>query len=209
MKSHSPTAGPERVIAIGASAGGVEALQYLVRHLPSLLNAAVCVVLHVGPESPSLLGRILARHSVIRVVVAEDGMKLHTGTVYVAQPDYHLVVQDGRLRLLRGPRENRHRPAIDALFRSVAENYGKHAIGVVLTGFLDDGTAGLQEIKRAGGFAIVQDPDEAVAPDMPRHAIDQVSVDEIAKLEDIPRLLVQITEQQHKGGTVKTSKNGH
>lgn len=209
MKSQAPSAGPGRVIAIGASAGGVEALQHLVKHLPSRLNAAVCVVLHTGPETPSLLGRILARHSVIRVTVAEDGMKLRAGTVYVAQPDYHLMVADGHLRLVRGPRENRHRPAIDTLFRSVAENYGKRAVGVVLTGFLDDGTAGLQEIKREGGIAIVQDPDEAVAPEMPRSAIDQVKVDHIAKLEDIPRLLVELSEGYVEGGKVKTSKNGH
>jgi two-component system chemotaxis response regulator CheB len=210
LKKAANPAGPKHVVAIGASAGGVETLQQLVAKLPSRLDAAICVVLHLGPESPTLLDRILTRRSMMRVTIAQDGMLLRPATIYVAQPDYHLVVDDGRIRLLKGPRENRHRPAIDVLFRSVADQYRENAIGVVLTGFLDDGSAGLQEIKRRGGFAIVQDPDDAIASEMPRHAIEAGQIDKVAPLDEIPRLLVEQIGGGAKRGvkSVKTAKNG-
>jgi two-component system chemotaxis response regulator CheB len=210
LKPAAKPAGLGHVIAIGASAGGVEALQQLVALLPSRIDAAICVVLHLGSESPTLLDRILGRRSLMRVAIAQDGMELRSSTIYVAQPDYHMVVDNGLIRLLKGPRENRHRPAIDVLFRSVADQYGDRAIGVVLTGFLDDGAAGLQEIKRRGGFALVQDPEDAMAPEMPRHAIEAVKVDRIARLDEIPALLMELTEQGALNmKQPRNGRNGH
>jgi two-component system chemotaxis response regulator CheB len=175
----------ERIVVIGASAGGVEALTAIVRDLPATLAAPVCIVLHVPPDSPSLLPVILARRASLEVVAAADGAKIKPGTIYVAQPDRHLIIDDGVIRLARGPRENRHRPAVDVLFRSAALAYGSGAIGVVLTGSLDDGTAGLQAIKQRGGIAIVQDPDDAIYPSMPLSAIEHVEADAIVPLSDV------------------------
>lgn len=170
---------------MGASAGGVEALSAVVGDLPKSLAAPVCIVLHIPFDSPTLLPAILARRTNLEVVPAVDGTKLKNGTIYVAQPDRHLIVDHGIVRLPRGPRENRHRPAIDTLFRSAAITYGSGAIGVVLTGSLDDGTAGLQAIKQRGGMAIVQDPRDSLYSSMPQSAIDNVNVDTIAALDRI------------------------
>lgn len=186
---------PNRVIAIGASAGGVEALQYIAAELPAGLDAAVLVVLHLRAETPSLLDRILQRRSRLPVVLPHDNTPIERGHIYVARPDFHLVVEDGHLCLSRGPRENRHRPAVDVLFRSLAAACGVSAVGVVLTGFLDDGAAGLVEIKNAGGVAVVQDPDDAVAPDMPRNALEQVEADHIVPLTEIPQVIQRLAEQ--------------
>ncbi|MBA3446436.1 MAG: chemotaxis protein CheB, partial [Pseudaminobacter sp.] len=148
------------IIVIGASAGGVGALRFLAAALPDTFSTPVLVVLHIGAhrsEMPKLLnaaGPLPAKH-------AEDGETIHPGRIYVAPPDRHMIVADGRLRLLRGPKENCARPAIDPLFRSVAEHYGADALGVILTGNLNDGTLGLLEIKRRGGIAIAQYPDDA------------------------------------------------
>src|SRR3954447_2150986 len=136
-----------RLIVIGASAGGVEALPALVRALPADLPAAVAIVLHVPASGTSVLPAILARSGEIAVQAAEHGAPVEPGCVVVAPPDRHLVVADGRYALLHGPRENGHRPAIDRLFTTAGEAYGPHAIGVVLTGTLDDGAAGLAAIK--------------------------------------------------------------
>jgi two-component system chemotaxis response regulator CheB len=179
-----------RIVVIGASAGGVEALTTIVRDLPETLAAPVCVVLHVPPDTPSLLPTILSRRASLDVVAATDGAKLKARTIYVAPPDRHLVVEDGFIRLARGPRENRHRPAIDVTFRSAALAYGAGVIGVVLTGSLDDGTAGLQAIKQRGGIAIVQDPEDAIYPSMPRSAIEHVEPDTIAPLSGIADAIV-------------------
>lgn len=175
----------QRIVVIGASAGGVEALAAVVRGLPESLGAPVCVVLHVPPDAPSQLPSILARHSALEVLPATDGAKLSAGTIYVAPPDRHLIIEEGSLRLVRGPRENRHRPAIDVLFRSAAVAYGSGAIGVVLTGSLDDGTAGLKAIRQRGGIAIVQDPKDAMFSSMPQSAIEHVEVDTIAPAANI------------------------
>jgi two-component system chemotaxis response regulator CheB len=183
------------LIAIGASSGGVEALQVLVAALPADLAAAVCIVLHQSPEAPSRLPRILARHAALPVLHAVDGEVIVPGRVYVAPPDHHLLVEIGRLRLTRGPRENRHRPAVDPLFRSVALAYGPRAIGVVLTGALNDGTAGLATIKRLGGIAIVQDPNEALYPGMPASAQRHVAVDYAPPLAEIAPTLARLARE--------------
>ncbi|MEF2549842.1 chemotaxis protein CheB [Aurantimonas sp. A2-1-M11] len=185
------------IIVIGASAGGVPALRALVAALPVTLAAPVLVVLHIGAnrsELPALLnaaGPVPAKH-------AEDGETIAPGHIYVAPPDRHIIVADGRLRLLRGPKENCARPAIDPLFRSVADSHGPDAVGVILTGNLNDGTVGLYEIKRRGGIAIGQDPDDAAYPEMPRSAADHVVLDYCLPLADIPELLIKLVDR--KGG---------
>jgi two-component system, chemotaxis family, protein-glutamate methylesterase/glutaminase len=162
------------VIAIGASAGGIEALQRLMRELPEELPAAVCLVLHIPASSRSLLAEIINRQTPLPVRAAADGEPLRAGHVYVAPPDCHLRVNAGRLRLDRGPKENGVRPAIDPLFRSVAEQYGARGIAVVLSGSLSDGAGGAAAVAAAGGAVLVQDPGDAVVPSMPEAALGAV-----------------------------------
>ncbi|BAU15526.1 chemotaxis protein CheB [Leptolyngbya sp. NIES-3755] len=180
------------MIAIGASAGGVETLSNLVRRLPSDLNAAIFVVLHFPPHATSLLPQILNRLKTIPARHPEDGDAIEPGWIYIAPPDYHLMIRQGRIRLDHGARENGHRPAIDTTFRSIAYAYSRQVIGVILTGTLDDGTAGLLTIKARGGVAIVQDPDEALFAGMPRNAIHAVEVDEILKVREIAERLTEL-----------------
>ncbi|MCG6116132.1 MAG: chemotaxis protein CheB [Mesorhizobium sp.] len=183
------------IIVIGASAGGVAALRSLAAALPKTLSAPVLIVLHVGAyrsELPALLnavGPVPAKH-------AEDGETILPGHIYVAPPDRHMIVDDGRLRLLRGPKENCARPAIDPLFRSVAEVYGSNAVGVILTGNLNDGALGLFEIKRRGGVAMVQDPSDAAYPEMPTNATEHVAVDHCLPLAKMPELLVELVDRK-------------
>src|SRR5947199_9158576 len=165
------------IIVVGASAGGVEALVTLARSLKRNLQAAVFVVLHMPAQSPSLLPEILGRAGPLKAVQATDDMQIEPGHIYVAPPDQHMLMELGKVRVVRGPKENRHRPAVDPLFRSAALAYGPRVIGVILTGALDDGTAGLQAVKRRGGITIVQDPDEAFYPGMPLSALQHVQVD--------------------------------
>jgi two-component system chemotaxis response regulator CheB len=181
------------IIVIGTSAGGVEALSYLVNHLPPNLDAALMVVLHVPSHATSVLPRILNRAGTLLALHPQNNEEIVTGRIYIAPPDYHLLVKPGYINLVRGPRENNHRPAIDPLFRSAARAYGRRVIGVVLTGVLDDGTAGLQALKMRGGVAVVQNPDDAVYPGMPRSAIENVDdIDYILPLSEIPQVLVEL-----------------
>ncbi|MBV9330215.1 MAG: chemotaxis protein CheB, partial [Alphaproteobacteria bacterium] len=159
-----------RIVVIGASQGGVEALHGLVERLPGDFAAPILVVIHVG-AGPSILPSILNDIGRLNASHVKNGDAIRPGHIHVAPPDHHLIVVDGRLELSRGPRENWTRPAIDPLFRSAAEAYGADVIGVILSGGMNDGTAGLYEIKRRGGIAVVQDPDEAEAPSMPQSAI--------------------------------------
>jgi two-component system, chemotaxis family, protein-glutamate methylesterase/glutaminase len=181
------------IIVIGASAGGVEALKELVSNLPADLSASIFVVLHISAESKSLLPDILDRLSPLKAITARNGLLIEKGHIYVAPPDYHLLVEHGYIRVVRGPKENRHRPAVDPLFRSAALAYGSRVVGVVLTGNLDDGSAGLQAIKQCGGISIVQDPDEAAYPGMPRSAMESVEVDYCLPLTRISDVLAQLT----------------
>ena len=189
-----PSDHPRDIVVVGASAGGVDALQHIVAALPADYPGAVCVVLHIPPQAPSVLPRILGRATRLRCVAAEDGMDLHAGVVYVAPPDHHLLVVPGQIRVTRGPRENGHRPAIDPLFRSAARVYGSRVAGVVLTGNLDDGTRGLREIVRRGGLAVVQTPDDAPFPSMPKSAIAHVAVDHVLAVPRIGPLLAALAE---------------
>jgi CheB methylesterase len=178
------------VIVIGASAGGVQALSRLVEGLPENLSAAVYIVLHISARSPSHLHEILGRCSKLPVSVAGDGDPIRPGQIVVARADRHLMVERDRIRVTRGPTESRVRPAIDVLFRSAAFAHGRNVIGVLLTGCLDDGTAGLWAIKDHGGVALVQDPASADFPGMPRSAISNVEVDHVLALEDLASELV-------------------
>ena len=188
------------IIVVGTSSGGVEALKRLVEALPADLPAAMLVVLHRPADSPSLLTEILRSMSSLDVADADDGEAIVPGRVYVAPPDRHLLIERERVRLTRGPKENRFRPAIDPLFRSAAYGYGPRAIGVVLTGSLDDGTAGLWAIKDRGGVAIVQDPAEAMFPSMPSSALANVEVDYCLPMDKIAPTLVTLSAQPVSGG---------
>jgi two-component system chemotaxis response regulator CheB len=163
-----------RVVGIGASAGGVDALTRLFGRLSGDLPAAVLVVLHVPATGRSLLAPILDRHTALDVRAAEDGEALVPGRVYVAPADRHLVVADGRVRLERGPKENAVRPAVDPMLRSLATVYGDQAVAVVLSGALGDGSSGALAVKLAGGTVIVQDPEDATVPSMPESALRAV-----------------------------------
>lgn len=184
-----------KIIVIGTSAGGLKALSAIVSVLPANLNAALFIVQHLATDKPSILPQILADVSSLPVSFATDGAPIQAGHIYVAPPDYHLVVNQAAMRVVRGPQENRFRPAIDTLFRSAARSYSSRVVGVVLTGYLDDGTVGLQAIKKRGGVAIVQDPKEAEYPNMAKSALQYVKVDYCLPLAEIPDLLIQLSKE--------------
>jgi two-component system chemotaxis response regulator CheB len=188
-----PVPSPSHLIVIGTSAGGMPALTRLVATLPATLPAAVLVVQHLSPESTGepLVAR-LAAHSALPCRLATHGQHLQAGHVYLAPPDRHLLVKDSHLLVTKGPRENNYRPAADALFRSAAVEYDSHTIGVVLTGMLHDGTAGLDFIKRCGGVAVVQDPADAEFPSMPESALRNVAIDYVVPLDQMGRLLTDL-----------------
>ena len=183
------------IIVIGASAGGVEALKEVVRELPADLQAALFVVLHVPAQSPSILPQILDREGPLGVGHAVDGEPITYGRVYVAPPDNHLLIERGRVRVVHGPKENRYRPAVDPLFRSAAVAYGARVVGVVLTGALDDGAAGMIAVKRCGGVAVVQNPHEALYPGMPSSVMRSVKVDYCVPLSEVARLLARLSRE--------------
>jgi two-component system chemotaxis response regulator CheB len=196
-----------RVVVVGASSGGIDALTQLAAALPAEFPAAVCVVLHTSPQSPGVLDGILDRAGPLPARAVRGGERPQPGHIYVAPPDRHLVLEPNRLRLTKGPRENRFRPAIDPLFRSAAQVYGPAAVGVVLTGNLDDGTAGLWAIKQLGGVAIVQDPADAAYPAMPQSAINHVKVDHVVPLQAVAPLLARVVSvSPSQGGAVVSDR---
>jgi two-component system chemotaxis response regulator CheB len=182
-------------IVIGASAGGVQALSTLVGDLPPNLPAAIFIVLHIPADSPSLLPGILARESQMPVIHAKNGERIRTGRIYIAPPDQHMFIEDTIVRLVHGPKENLHRPSIDALFRSAARWGGPSVIGVVLTCARDDGTVGMRAIKQRGGITIVQDPVEAIFPSMPTSVMQNMIVDYSLPLRAIGPLLDKLSRQ--------------
>jgi two-component system chemotaxis response regulator CheB len=185
----------DRVVVIGASAGGVAALESLVSALPADFPAAILIVLHVAPTQRSLLPGILSRAGSLPAVSATDGAPLLGGHIHVAVADHHLLVEQDRLRVTRGPKENHFRPSIDVLFRSAAYHFGARAIGVVMSGALYDGSSGLFAIKRLGGVAVIQDPDEALYTSMPLSALKHVDIDYALPAADIAALLSGLMQQ--------------
>lgn len=184
------------IVVIGASAGGFEALRQLVRSLPADLNAAIFVVWHISPDVTGVLAKVLNRLNTLPADNAVDGEAIAMGHIYIAPPDHHLLLENGRVRITKGPRENRFRPAVDPLFRSAAKVYGPRVIGIILSGALDDGTAGLWTIKEFGGLAIVQDPEDAEVASMPRHAMQAVQVDYVRPIAEMGALLVELVQQE-------------
>ncbi|WBA44081.1 chemotaxis protein CheB [Hymenobacter canadensis] len=183
------------IVVIGASAGGVSALLALVKTLPADFPAPIFVVQHLAPDSPSILPQLLGFVSALRVKHPQDGETVEAGVIYVAPPDHHLLLEDDRVLVARGPKENRFRPSIDALFRSAAYTYGPRVIGVVLTGYLDDGTSGLWSVQRMGGLTIVQDPLDAEQPSMPTNALEFVQADHLVPLAGLGALLARLTTE--------------
>ncbi|MGI4857094.1 MAG: chemotaxis protein CheB [Janthinobacterium lividum] len=187
---------PNRIVAIGSSAGGIETLSALFADLPASVDAAFFVTQHLSPSYQSMLPNILNRCSRLQAVhPPAEGVPVQRGMIYVAPSDHHLLVEGDRVFIARGPKENRFRPSVDALFRSVAYVYGPRAIGVVLSGALDDGTSGLWSIKRLGGVTVVQDPADAAFDSMPASAIQQVEIDHCLPVPDIARLLVRLAAE--------------
>ncbi|MBW9064396.1 chemotaxis protein CheB [Rhizobium herbae] len=184
------------IIAIGGSLGAVGAMNNLLRSLPPDLAATLFVVIHVGAHGNKLLADVLGVNPCFPVTTAVDGERAHPGRAYVAPADHHLLVIDDIIRLGRGPRENLSRPAIDPLFRSVAANFGPRTIAIVLTGMLNDGAAGLADVKRCGGVTVVQNPSDAIAPDMPLGALNANRVDYRASLVDLPGLIHSLTSEE-------------
>ena len=184
---------PPYLIVIGTSAGGMPALTRLVAQLPAALPAAVLVVQHLAPDSTGapLVAR-LASHTALRCQLATDHAPLQAGHLYLAPPNYHLLAKADHLLVTQGPHENNYRPAADALFRSAAVAFDSHVVGVVLTGLLHDGTAGLDFIKRCGGVAVVQDPADAEFASMPESALRHVEIDHVASLDAMGPLLVRL-----------------
>ena len=189
MKSRS-------IIVIGASAGGFEALKTLVAGLPAEFQASIFVVWHVSPDVRGVLPQVLNRFGTVPAAHAVDGEKIVENRIYVAPPDHHLLVERGNVRVTRGPKENRFRPAVDPLFRSAAYAYNNRVIGVILSGALDDGTAGLWTIKRRGGLAVVQDPLDAEVPSMPQNALREVAVDYKVPITEMADLLVRLSSEE-------------
>jgi two-component system, chemotaxis family, protein-glutamate methylesterase/glutaminase len=181
------------LIVVGASLGGLSAIAAVLKELSPSFPAAILAVIHIG-EQDAQLPRYFQPKSPLPVAYAHDNEKIVAGRVYFAPSDRHLMVEDGRLFLSQGPKENHTRPAIDPLFRSAAEAYGPLVTGVILTGHLTDGTAGLWEVKRRGGTTVVQDPSEAEVPSMPKSALRHVAMDYCLKLKDIGKLLNQLAE---------------
>ena len=183
------------IVVIGASAGGQRALGLLVKELPKDFAGAVFIVMHVSPHYHSLLPAILSKTASMTVRHAVDGEPVRPGRIYVAPPDHHMVLEKDRVRLTKGPKENRSRPAVDCLFRSAAYYYGPRVVGVVLTGSLDDGTAGLWSIKDRGGVTIIQDPEEAEHPSMPLNAKQNVQIDYCLPIGGIVQTLARLTAE--------------
>src|SRR5947207_1433933 len=184
------------IVVVGASAGGMGALEQLVAGLPRGLPASLFVVWHLAPGVKSVLPTLLTRAGPLPACNPKDGDPIEPGRIYVGPNDHHMLLENGYVRVARGPKENRFRPAIDPLFRSAAYIYGPRAIGVVLSGALDDGTAGLWAIKLRGGTAIVQDPAEAVQRSMPLNALDNVAVDYKVPVADMGPLLARLVRDK-------------
>jgi two-component system, chemotaxis family, protein-glutamate methylesterase/glutaminase len=183
------------IIVIGASMGGIEAIRRLLSRLPANLPATIFCVVHTGTSDAKFLARAIGGRSALPVTVAQEGERYVRGRAYVAPGDHHLLVGEDHIHVRRGPSENGSRPAIDPLFRSAAATCTTRVLGIVLTGLLNDGTAGLRAIKKCGGITVVQDPADAEFDPMPKSAIRHVEVDYVCPLEEIPVLMAELTAE--------------
>lgn len=184
---------PKFIVVIGASAGGLNALKELTGGLQKGLDVAYCIVLHLSRKGiGDFVVHTLKSATSMPCSLASDGGNIHKDHIYVARPNQHLLIKDAKFLLGPGPEENRFRPSIDVLFRSAAVAYSSHAIGIILSGMLDDGTSGMWAIKRSGGSCLVQDPNEAEYPDMPMSVINNMEVDHVLKLEDFGGVIAQV-----------------
>jgi two-component system chemotaxis response regulator CheB len=195
-----------RAIVIGASAGGVEAVLAIARELPANLPAAVLVAIHMAPSSPRMLAKLLEGAGPLPADYPSDGEAARPGRIYVAPPDHHLIVEAGGvLRVTRGPKENGFRPAVDTTLRTAARVWGRRTVGVVLSGYLDDGTLGMFEVKRRGGVVVAQDPAEATCPDMPRSVVEHVATDYVLGVGEMPALFARLAAAGGAAGRVATT----
>ncbi|HUD95319.1 chemotaxis protein CheB [Sphingobium sp.] len=194
------------IVVIGASAGGVEALQRLCAGLPADFPAAIFIAQHLSPSARSLLPQLIGRAGPLPAISPMDGDIIEAGRIYIAAPDLHMLLRPGNILMRRGPQENRTRPAVNALFRSAAIAYGGRVIGVVLTGLLDDGTEGLIAIKAAGGLSMVQDPADAQWPSMPQNALKRDHVDHCVALDGLAALLGTLVREE-AGASVPLPKD--
>jgi two-component system, chemotaxis family, protein-glutamate methylesterase/glutaminase len=192
------------IVVIGASAGGIHAIVDIVRQLGADFPASVFVVVHISPTSPGILPTLLDSASDLPAYFAQDREPIRRSRIYVAPPDFHLLLGSGFVELSSGPRENNFRPAVDPLFRSAAESYGPRVIGVVLSGRLYDGTIGLSHIKKAGGTAVVQDPTDAAFNSMPQNAIRNVNVDYVLPTKQMGELLNRLVREPIDEETVRS-----
>src|SRR6478735_7471049 len=183
------------IVVIGGSAGGIEALKRICEGLPSDFPAAVFVVVHISPSSRSIMPDLLSRAGKLPARHPRNDEPINRGVIYVAPPDVHMLLRPGHVILRRGPQENRTRPAIDPLFRSAAVAYGSRVIGVLLSGLLDDGCAGLIAIKSCGGLCVVQEPNDAMWSEMPRNALAHANVDHCVPVADMPDLLSRLVHE--------------
>jgi two-component system chemotaxis response regulator CheB len=183
------------IVVIGSSAGGITALKGFMSMLPPDFRASIFIVQHLSPNSPSFLPDILTHAGPLKAVHPQDGETIQPGQIYVALPDHHLLVEHDRMIVKKGPKENRFRPSIDALFRSAAYTYGPRVIGIVLTGMLNDGTSGMWSVKRLGGLTIIQKPEEALYPSMPDSVLEFVDVDHSASMAEMAELLHRLTQE--------------
>jgi len=184
------------IVVIGGSSGSIEVFKTIASGLPADLDASIFIVWHMSPDTRGMLPQILNNLGPVEATEAKDGESIETGRIYVARPDHHLLIEDSRIRVTRGPKENRFRPAIDPLFRSAAYTHGSRVIGVITSGALDDGTSGLWTIKQRRGVAIAQDPRDAEMPSMPESAISEVGVDYIVPASEMARLIVRLVKEE-------------
>ncbi len=211
IKDPSPAKEPvlgekERIIVVGGSAGGVNALRALIKGLPADFMSPVFIAWHMSPDASGILPELLGTLTSLKVAHALDYEPIMPGHIYIAPPDHHLLVEQGHVRVTRGPKENRFRPAIDPLFRSAAYAYRNRVIGVIVSGALDDGVAGLWTIKNNGGLSIVQDPADADIPSMPQNALREAPVDHCVPAADFPALLLKLIRQKLPSGKAKQAR---
>ena len=195
------------VFVIGASAGGVETISNLVGRLPANFPGSIFVVIHIAPTAKSVLPAILQRRGPLSAIHPRDGDRIEPGTIYIAPPDHHIVLDRETVRLSRGPSENGSRPAVDVLFRSAATAFGPRVTGIVLSGNLDDGTSGLIAIKRCGGTAVVQDPEEALFPGMVQSACANVDIDATLTVDEIAEFMTRTVTEMAPDGPCVESKD--